>query len=94
MAQRAAAVVVPGQDVERRGEPGRELANLLVLGVGSVIGKVTGDLHRVGARHDARDGLDRGGELRDGASRPPVRTGVRVAELDEREQVYRSTSRV
>jgi hypothetical protein len=45
-------------------------------------------------RHEAPDGLDRCGELRDGIAEAPVRPDVRVAELNERERVYRRFSRI
>src|SRR5687768_11923520 len=91
-AQREAVVMVAGQDEERWLERRQPLAYLLVLDIGGMVYEVTRDQHRVRPRLERQDGLDRGGEHRDGIPAAPVRADVGIAELDEQKGSLHGTS--
>jgi hypothetical protein len=78
--------VVSGEDVERGLERRQQLAQLLVLGIGRMVGQVSGEEHRLRLRHDLPNALDRRGKPGDGIPAAPVRAEVGVAELDEDER--------
>jgi hypothetical protein len=84
--QRAAVVVVAGQDVRRRLNLREQLPNLLVLGVRGVVGKIAGDEHRIRLRRQRHDSLDRCSEPSHGVAFCPYRSDVEVAELREQKR--------
>jgi hypothetical protein len=89
-AERKPVVVIAGEDIERRLERRQQVANLLVLGVGGMIGQIAGNEHRVRIRHEVPDRRDRGGKHRGGIPASPVRPDVGIAELDEQERSHRT----
>jgi uncharacterized membrane protein YqgA involved in biofilm formation len=87
-AQGAAVVVVAGQDVQWRAKWREELAHLLVLRIGCVVGEVAGHEHRIRRLPDRADAVDRRREPRHRITVivGPVGSDVRIAEVREQKR--------